>query len=110
MRHVIGLNFFPAAWLLISPLALPYLTNTPVKWNDEVTGVVIVVATLALLGNVALPWLWRSLAIGAALWIIVSPFMLHYPAARSGGDVLAGFLILTVSGLETLEAMHHSPA
>jgi hypothetical protein len=110
MRHVIGLNLFPAAWLLIAPLALPYLTNASVRWNDEVTGVVIVISTLALLWNIAMPWLWRTLVVGAALWLIVSPFMLHYPPARSGGDVLCGFLMLTVSGIEILEAIHHSPA
>jgi len=110
MRHIIGVNLFPTTWLLLGPYALPHLTNTAVKWNDGITGLVIAGCTLALLRDAALPWVWRTAAMAAGVWLIVSPFLLPYPAGRSGGDVLAGCLILIVSLFETLEATHHGLA
>jgi len=107
MRHVATLNFVPAVFLAIAPFVLN--ANRAVMLNDVTCAVILAVCSLAIM-RASHPLLFDAASIVVGIWLIVSPFLLAYPPARSGGDVLAGMLVLFVSSMEMLEDTHHGLA
>lgn len=100
MKHSMGIALFLAAFLLVAPFGLRSLSPHVVMWNEVVSGLVILFATLAILRNARLRGLWLGIAFGTGAWLFFSPFMLGYPPARSGADLIIGSLLIMTTVIE----------
>lgn len=69
-------NLVLGLWLLVSPWALTYQTETAATWNAVIVGALV--AALALYEFVkVMAWEeWSSVALGA--WMVVSPWVLGF--------------------------------
>ena len=91
-------NLVLGVWLFISPFIGIGVTNDIAAWNSYVAGLVVAVFAIAALAHRYLWEEWLNLIIG--IWIVVSPFMLHF-TAQTGPTwnlVIAGLLIATDAG------------
>jgi hypothetical protein len=100
MKHSMGIAFFLAAFLIAAPFGLRSLSPRVVMWNEMVSGLIVVGATFLILRNARLRGLWLGIAFGIGAWLFFSPFMLGYPPARSGADLIIGSLLVMTTVIE----------
>jgi len=82
-------------WLIASPFTLGY-ANTPLMWNDVLSGIlVMVLATMAFRTGRALP-AWANTFVG--LWLAFAPLLFWTPSAAAyANDTLVGALVIVFS-------------
>jgi hypothetical protein len=84
-------NLILGLWLVISPWALSYMTETVPTWNAIIVGLIIAVAAAGALIAFHTWEEWVNVVL--AVWLIVSPFALDY---ASHATVLWNQLIVGV--------------
>lgn len=98
-----GLVTMTGVWLVASPWILIYSSPDTVGLDTASWNFIIVGALLFFLGFIALTthWLWQEwIDITAAVWLIVSPWALHYefmPAAMWNA-IICGLTVIVISG------------
>jgi hypothetical protein len=102
-----GANILFGAWLFVAPWLLAYAQDI-IRWNDTITGVVLVVlATLRFIHPIGRFWIsWFNACIG--LWMIAAPFVLHcqHPTAQVN-DITLGMAIFVVGAVSgSVRAFH----
>jgi hypothetical protein len=85
-------NFVLGIWLIVSPWALGYVTETYWAWNAVVVGVIIAVAAISTLVAFHQWEEWVNAALGA--WLMVSAWILGIaePSAR-WNQIVVGVLV-----------------
>jgi hypothetical protein len=73
-----GVNFLLGIWLIVSPWALGYMTETQPAWNAYVVGVIVAVAAVAAIAAFHEWEEWVNVVLGA--WLIASPWLLGFSA------------------------------
>jgi hypothetical protein len=73
-----AVNLILGIWLALSPTVLAYVNEDIPALNATVVGVIIAVLATAALLSFARWEEWLNAALG--VWLIVSPFLLGYPA------------------------------
>ena len=88
---------FLGVWLALSPTALNFMEQDTPDLNATLVGMVIAVTATASLLNFRRWKEWLNMALGT--WLVVSPFLLAYPAhniARSN-QVAVGLLVANLA-------------
>lgn len=99
-----AINLVLGIWLIVSPFALGYSSQTTPAWNAYAIGVVIAVLSAAALWEFQKWEEWLSALLGA--WLVVSPWILGFGFGHVATwnqivvGVLAGFLALWSSVAE----------
>ena len=93
--------------LFISPWLLGFATEAA-GWNAWLSGALLTGVSIACIAAFAEWEEWIDLAIG--LWIIASPWALHYPAGAPGTKVhlMVGIIVSVLAAVE-LWKEHHAP-
>ena len=90
-------NALLGAWLILSPWALSYQTDTMPMVNAVVVGVALAAAAL---GATFVPRAWEEWTEGAlGLWLVVSPWVLGFEALRNAmvAAVATGVAIMALA-------------
>ena len=97
-------NLVLGVWLFISPFIGIGVTNDIAAWNSYVAGLVVAVFAIAALAHRYLWEEWLNLIIG--IWIVVSPFMLHFTeqTGPTWNLVIVGLLIAIDAGWAVFQA------
>lgn len=92
------INVLLGLWLIASPWALGFATETTLAWNVWVTGMIIAVVAIAALIAFQTWEEWINVALGA--WLTVSPWVLGFTGndaamwnAIAVGVVVAGLAL-----------------
>jgi len=96
-RWVDAATLILGVWLALSPTTLNYMDQNTPDLNATFAGVVIAVTATASLLNFHRWKEWLNAALGA--WLVVSPFLLGYPApdiARNN-QMAVGMLVATLA-------------
>lgn len=88
-----GINFILGAWLVASPYIFGYL-SAPLKWNQIIAGLAVVFFSSFRYAAPQLEWPSR-LNLLAAIWLIVSPFLLNDASGVSyWNQLIIGVLVV----------------
>jgi hypothetical protein len=103
LRHIVEINILLGAWLIIAPFALRYSGSTVELYNDVGLGVLLIACSWWILASH-----WGQIGGGAlellgGLWLVASPFVLHYGRLSRvfRGDIAVGILSVIVSAIVT---------
>lgn len=89
-----SINLIVGIWLILAPFVLNYAFYGANAANDVILGIVIAILALVRMTNHQLVWpSWLTLV--AALWLIVSPFVLGYSGIAQviWNDIIAGIVV-----------------
>jgi hypothetical protein len=86
-------NLILGLWLVISPWALSYMTETVPTWNAIIVGLIIAVAAAGALVAFHTWEEWVNVVL--AIWLIVSPFALDYASHATvlWNQIIVGALV-----------------
>ena len=92
-----ALNALLGLWLIVSPWALGFVSETAPAWNAWVPGVIIAVAAIAALVAFHAWEEWVTAALGA--WLVVSPWILGFVALTIAfwNTVLVGVVVAALA-------------
>jgi hypothetical protein len=95
-----------AICLLISPWVIGFTAAMVPAWNAWIVGVLLGALALATLSMFAEWEEWVNLVLG--LWLIVSPWLLHFAADRNVmiTHVILGVLVIVVSAWAVWDVRH----
>jgi hypothetical protein len=98
-----------AAWLCVSPVALPDEVRPPISANAILVGVVLAGIALAAVYHLDSPHEW-AIVVGGA-WIVASPWILGFSDAprAAWNHWIVGLLIVALAGWELLALRHMPP-
>jgi len=89
------LNIIIGIWLIISPFAMMSFNPFPnATVNNVVVGILVAVfAAIRFSGPTRPGWSWVNVILG--LWLIISPFVLGFSAARvpTWHNIIAGIVV-----------------
>lgn len=104
-----AINVVLGLWLVVSPWALGYATQTAPAWNAYVLGVIIAVAAIAALVAFHTWEEWVSVVLGA--WLVVSPWILGFTSLTAAfwNQIVVG-LVVGVLALWSALTTHGRPA
>ncbi|HVX58518.1 MAG TPA: SPW repeat protein [Candidatus Saccharimonadales bacterium] len=89
------INLILAAWLIVSPWILSYVSGA--KWNQVILGVAI--GIFSLIRIFAPSQQWASALNGVAgLWLIIAPFILSFTkSAAYWNEIIVGIVIAWIA-------------
>jgi hypothetical protein len=88
------LNILAGIWLAICPWILGFVDSTAI-WNTCILGIVVIILAAIRLNTVGTqPLSWLNCLCG--VWLIISPFVLHYSGYVSPmwNDIILGILVV----------------
>ncbi len=93
-------------WTSFSPFVLGFRGVLPAAWNNVGVGILIAVfsGVRISLGYKQPVWSWCTAVFG--LWLMISPFLLHFTHAPQAmwNDIVVGILTVFLSWRSTLES------
>lgn len=88
-------NVLFGAWVIVSPFALGFAGNLPVRWDNVAVGAAVVFLALAGARMRAVRGLVRGLMVLLGGWLLVSPFYFgNSKPIISWNNVVMGILII----------------
>lgn len=93
------INLILGALLFISPWLFTFAPGAE-SWNGWIAGIVIALLSVAALSAFAEWEEWLNLIVG--LWVIVSPWVLHFSANTTAmwTNVIVGVIVAVVAAIE----------
>jgi uncharacterized membrane protein len=108
MKRIGWINLLVGVWLIIAAFAVRGgATSSVITINESVLGILLIASSVWIMTAAAPPAgaAWFQMICG--LWLIISPFLLRYGAARNAmtNAVVMGIVAIVVALVESRVAM-----